>query len=283
LLWRLEAAAKNLLSMTAVIPAFVNPAASRADETRAALERAACFDIREVAPRVITEAVRSAVSKGATRIAVAGGDGTLSAGAAAIVGSDVELLVVPAGTLNHFARDHGIPIELDAACALATSSNVIAVDVARVNGRIFLNTSSVGMYSTFVRLREHAERLLGYWLASAVAALRTMIRAKPFHLRLETESMRRHYRTHLVFIGVGERDLRIAAAGERKVGGRSGLHLAVLRSWKLRYDEMLVKSCSIEQRHSTVALDGEVVRMDSPLEYSLEPKALRVVVPPSTI
>jgi diacylglycerol kinase family enzyme len=269
--------------MAAVIPAFVNPAASRADETRAALEKAACFDIREVAPGSITEAVRAAIAQGATRIAVAGGDGTLSAGAAAIVGSEAELLVVPAGTLNHFARDYGIPIELDAACALAASSSVISVDIARVNGRVFLNTSSVGMYSTFVRLRERAERLLGYWLASAVAALRTMVRAKAFHLRLETEAMRRHYRTHLVFIGVGERDLRIAAAGERKLNGRSGLHLAVLRSWKLRYDEMLVTSCSIEQRHSTVALDGEVVRMDSPLEYTLEPRALRVVVPPSTI
>ena len=266
-----------------MIPAFVNPAASRADETRAALEKAACFDIRAVAPDSITEAVRAAVAEGATRIAVAGGDGTLSAGAAAIVGSDVELLVVPAGTLNHFARDYGIPTELDAACALASSSHVISVDVARVNGRVFLNTSSVGMYSTFVRLREHAEHFLGYWLASAVAALRTMIRAKPFHLRLETKSVRRHYRTHLVFIGVGERDLRIAAAGERKPQGRSGLHLAVLRSWKLKYDELLVTSCSIEQRHSTVALDGEVIRMNSPLEYALEPKALRVVVPPSTI
>jgi diacylglycerol kinase family enzyme len=261
----------------------VNTAGVRAEETRAALVKAGCFDIRDVAPDSITEAVTAAAAAGATRIAVAGGDGSLSAGAAAIAGSRVELLVIPAGTLNHFAHDYGIPTDLDAACALAASTNVIQVDIARVNGRVFVNTSSVGMYSTFVRLRERAEAFLGYWLASAVAALRTMIRAKPFHLRLETDSVRRHYRTHLVFIGVGERDLRISAAGERKADGRSGLHLAVLRSWKLKYDQMLVTSCSIEQRHSTVALDGEVVRMDSPLEYVLEPRALRVVVPPSTI
>src|SRR5688500_14055175 len=181
-----------------VIPAFVNPAAGNADEVNRALRKAGCFDVRPVAPGEITQAVRAAVNEGATRIAAVGGDGTVSAAAAAIAKTGVELVVIPAGTFNHFARGNGIPTELDAAtaiaksdvelveitagtfthlardlaiptglaaaCAIATTGTVQRADVARVNGRLFLNTSSVGVYANFVRVREQFEPRAGYWL-----------------------------------------------------------------------------------------------------------------------
>jgi len=266
-----------------VIPVLLNPSAGRADEVRSALSNAGCFDIRPVGGSEVKQAAQEALAEGARRVAVAGGDGTISSAAAALAGSSAELIVIPAGTFNHFARDHGIPSDIGAACDLAKSRAVKEVDVALVNGRLFLNMSSVGTYATFVRLREAMEPYLGYWLASLFAAARTLIRAKPFALRIETELSRREYHTRLAFIGVGERDVSITAAGERVRHGRSALHLLVLRGWRLRFDRAFVNRCLIEQRHSTVAVDGEVVHLQSPLRYVFWPKALRLVVPPSTI
>jgi diacylglycerol kinase family enzyme len=282
-----------------VIPAFVNPAAGNAAEIDRVL-REAGFDVRDVEPSQITQAVRDAIAGGARRVAVAGGDGTISAAAAAVAKTDVELAVIPAGTLNHFARAHGIPMALNAACAAARMGRVTFADVAWVNGRLFLNTSSVGVYANFVRVRERFEPTLGYWLASALAVVRTFVRVKAFNLSLEAEGIERQYHTPLVFIGLGERELRLPMLGKRLQDGRAGLHVMVVRgrtrarmfalsfaaaargikavSRTPHFDSILVTRCTIEQRHSKVAVDGEIVEMDSPLEYELGRNALKIVV-----
>jgi diacylglycerol kinase family enzyme len=283
-----------------VIPAFVNPAAGNARELDRAL-RAAGFDVREVDPAEITQAVRRAVAEGVSRVVIAGGDGTISAAAAAVATTGVALAVVPAGTLNHFARDHGIPTELDEACAIARAGRVVHVDVAWVNGRLFLNTSSVGVYANFVRVRERLESTVGYWLASALSMVRTFIRVQPFGVSFESQGIQRRYETPLVFIGLGERELKLPMLGRRVRDGRSGLHVMVVRGRTRarllalslaaaargiravartpHLDSFLVTQCSIEQRHSKVAIDGEIVEMASPLEFDLGKEALNIVVP----
>jgi diacylglycerol kinase family enzyme len=287
-----------------VIPAFVNPAAGNADDVDRALRNAGCFDIRPMPPASLTQAVKDAVARGARRVAAVGGDGTVSAAAAAIARTGVELVVIPAGTLNHFARDHGIPTDLPGACEVAQSGRVRSADVAWVNGRLFLNTSSVGVYANFVRVRERLEPRFGYWMSSALAMVRTFARVRPFRVSLEAEDLERDYETPLVFIGLGERELKLPKLGGRVDRGAGGLHVLVVRgrtrarlvtlsfaaaargTWALartpHLDSFLVDRCTIEQRHSTVAVDGEIVNMDSPLTYELGRGALRIVVP-STI
>lgn len=284
-----------------VIPAFVNPAAGNADDVDKALRKAGCFDIRAVAWNNVTEAVRKAVREGATRVAAAGGDGTVSAAAAAVAGTPVALAVIPAGTLNHFARAHAVPMNLDAACATAASGRVVAVDVGWVNGRLFLNTSSVGVYANFVRVRERWEPRFGYWLSSTLAMVRSFARVRPFRVWFESDAVQRSYETPLVFVAVGERELKLPRLGGLVEGGRTGLHVMVVKgrtrarivalslaaaarglralSRTPHLDSYLVSKCRIEQRHSTVAVDGEVVTMVSPLEYELGTGALRIIVP----
>jgi diacylglycerol kinase family enzyme len=284
-----------------VIPTFVNPAAGNAAEVDEALRKAGCFDVREVAPDEVTQAVQAAVERGATRVAAVGGDGTISAAAAAVARTDVQLVVIPGGTFNHFARDNGIPTDLEAACAIAQSDRIKNVDVGWVNGRLFLNTSSVGVYANFVRVRERLEPRYGYWLSSALSMIRTFARVQAFKLQFESAVLEKPYKTPLVFIGVGARELKLPMLGGRIEGGRSGLHVLIVRgrtrarlialafeaaargtralSRTPHLDSFLVDHCTIEQRHSTVAVDGEVVRMDSPLEYELGRGALKLVVP----
>jgi len=287
-----------------VIPAFVNSAAGNASEVDAALRKAECFDVRDVAPDEVTQAVRNAIERGATRVAAVGGDGTISAAAAAVARTNAELVVIPGGTFNHFARDNGIPTDLDAACAIARSDRVKNVDVGWVNGRLFLNTSSVGVYANFVRVRERLEPRLGYWLASALSMFRTLARVQPFNIQFESAVLEKPYKTPLVFIGLGERELKLPMLGGRIDNGRSGIHVLIVRgrtrarlvalafeaaargtralSRTPHLDTFLVDRCTIEQRHSTVAVDGEVVQMESPLDYTLGRGALKLVVPASS-
>ena len=266
-----------------------------------ALREAGCYEIRAIEPLECTKAVRAAVVAGATRVAAVGGDGTVAAVAAAIAGTDVELVVIPAGTLNHFARDHGIPADLGDACAAGTSSRVVRADVGWVNGRLFLSTSSVGVYANFVRIRELHEPRFGYWVSSLYAMARTFLRVRPFGLWFETDAVQQPYVTPLAFIALGERELKLPRLGGRVPGGRAGLHVMIVNGRRRarlvalafaaaargvravsrtpHLDSFIVERCTIEQRHSTVALDGEVVTLRSPLEYEFCKGALRLVVP----
>lgn len=249
----------------------------------------------------IEPAVREAALPGTPVVAVAGGDGTLGQAAAALVGSDTALAVLPAGTRNHFARDHEIPLDPPQALDVAASGVARTVDVGRVEGRIFLNTSSVGSYVNYVRLRWRMERWLGYGGASVVAAMRNLRRFRGYAVRLEVDGMQVRYEAPVVFIGVGERELARPSIGGRKRGGRRGLHVLVLsetsrlaavrlaaRAFTTGLTSLgeesgvhgfLVDACEVDlpRPQGTVALDGELEGMRAPLRYQLERDALRVI------
>jgi len=284
------------------ILALVNSKSGAADKARSALEQSGAFDVRVVEPERLSESVRSAVADGRRRIVVAGGDGSIGSAARCLVGTGVELAIVPGGTLNHFARDLGIPADLPSACEIAADQTVTAcADVGYVNGRLFLNTSSVGAYVRLVRTRERLERLFGYKLASAAAALRVFVGPPQFDVELEVEGIVRRYRTPIVFVGVGERELKLPTLGKRVTGGRRGLHVMVVRGRRKagllalafaavargvqhvsrtpKLDSFIVDRCRvILRRRGPVAVDGEIVELDTPLEYEIAPRALRVVV-----
>ncbi len=284
-----------------MIPAFVNSASDDAADIEKALRDSGGFDVQRVPPNLVTQSVKAAIARGATRIVAAGGDGTVGAAAAAVARTAVELAIIPGGTLNHFARDHGIPTDIAAACEVAKSGRIALADVGWVNGRLFLNTSAVGIYANFVRVRERMEPHFGYWLGSLVALARTFVRVRPFHLWFETADVQRPYVTPQVFVGVGERELKLPKLGGRVDHGRSGLHVLIVRGRRRgrlvalafaaaargthattrtpHLDGFLVDHCTIEQKHSTVAVDGEIVTMDSPLVYELGRDALKIVVP----
>jgi diacylglycerol kinase family enzyme len=261
--------------------------------------------VREVEGGAIAEATREAVAAGSRRIAVVGGDGTIAAAAGVLAGTGIELAVIPGGTLNHFARDLGIPTSLPEAATLAAAGAVRAVDAATVNGRLFLNTSSVGAYVVFVRARERLEQRMGYRLASALAGVGTLARMSRFRVEIEVDGVSRSYLTPMVFVGVGERELRLPTLGNRVPDGRAGLHLFVVRGrtraallglalvaaargWRYarrtpRLDSFVVDRLRIVMRRpiGNVAVDGELVPMRAPLEYVIQRGALQVVCGPS--
>ena len=169
-----------------------------------------------------------------------------------------------------------------------------------MNGRLFLNTSAVGAYVTFVRVRERLEHRLSYRLASLIAGMRLIARLPTFRVSLYVEGAKREYVTPLVFIGVGERELKLPKLGGRVAGGTAGLHVMVVRSRSgartialalaamargveavaatPAMDAFLVDRCVIEPRMHVAAVDGELVKVAPPLDYRHVPGGLRVVV-----
>ena len=271
-----------------------------------ALEHSGDFEVRLISPELLPAALREEVARGTPRVLVAGGDGTLGTAAAVLRGGTTELAIVPAGTLNHLAKDLALPEDLTSAIAVARAPTTTRIDLGAVNSHVFLNTCSVGAYVAFVRLRDRLERWLGYRLASLVAGIRVLVRIRTFRIVLEVDGVEREYETPLVFIGLGERELKLPQLGKRVQGGRRGLHVMVVRSRTgarllalalaavargskavartPALDAFLVDRLRIEPKRSTkvwrVAVDGETVAIDAPLEFTLLPEALPVVVPP---
>ncbi len=237
------------------------------------------------------------------RIVVAGGDGTVATVAAAVSGSETELAVIPGGTLNHFARNHGIPTDADEAVCVARDGRCIQADVGYTGGRLFLNTSVVGAYVTYVRMRERLERYMGYHLASLAAAVRLFFRLRSVRVVLDIDGVQKQYDTPLVFIGVGERELQVPALGNRLPHGRHCLHVLVVRERRAarvlaialeamtrgvqaaaqqpELESFLVDRCTLDMAGgmSRIAVDGEIVTMQSPIECRIAVGALTVVVP----
>lgn len=288
---------------TARIPAIVNVSSGTADEAREALAESGEFEVHEVQPDDIAATVKRLVGAGARRLLVVGGDGTIGTAAATLVEMSAELAVLPGGTLNHFARDLGISTEAAEAVTLATSGTARGVDVGMVNDRLFLNTSSVGVYVRFVHVREELEKRFGYRLASVIAAFRIMLTVRLMAVEVVVDGEKRIHRSPLVFIGVGERALQLPAMGQRVEGGQRGLHVMVIRgrartrllalgltaavrgmdsaSRTPHFESFIVDELHIGMRgRGTVAVDGEVVELKTPLVYSLKRDALSVVCPP---
>ncbi|MDB5937074.1 MAG: sphingosine kinase [Massilia sp.] len=248
------------------------------------------------------DTARKAVEEGAQLVVAGGGDGTINAVASVLAGTDTALGVLPLGTLNHFAKDLGIPQVLEEAIANVAKGKPVQVDVGAVNDRIFLNNSSLGLYPDIVRHREKQQHRLGRgkWPAAAWATIAALRRYPFLNVKLAVDGAQHERITPFVFIGNNEYSMQGLAIGERQCldGGKLSLYVAQRpgRLGLLRFafralcgrlaqdrdfDVMLSEKFDIatRHRHLRVATDGEVTLMTTPLRYRIMPAALTVIVP----
>lgn len=246
----------------------------------------------------LTQTARTLAARGdLDAVVAAGGDGTVSAVAAGVVagGSHGALGVIPLGTLNHFAKDLGVK-------DLATAVDAIArgetrrIDVGEVNGRVFINNSSIGLYPELVREREQQRG--GKWRAMVRAAWRILVRFPMLHVAIAFAGRVLSARTPVVFVGNNEYEVTIGAVGKRKRLDAGALSIYTVRVqsrlrmlWVtfrelLRGDPPDIEVHAVERadivankRTLVVAVDGEVVRLQPPLMYRSLPGALRVFAP----
>lgn len=249
----------------------------------------------------LQKGIDAAIAGAAAALVGGGGDGTINTIASALVDTGIPLGVLPLGTLNHFAKDLGIPLGLDEAAAVLLAGFTKAVDVGEVNGKFFLNNSSLGLYPRMVRLRAaHPARGWRKWIVAFWALIKTMERNPKISVSIEAEGERLVTRTPIVFIGNNEYEMSGLEAGTRASVTGATLAIYVVRgggrprlmrlAWRMftgrafrsgELDVTLVSEATISMRGSrtSVALDGEVVTLETPLEYRIRPAALRVLTP----
>ena len=235
-------------------------------------------------------------------IVVGGGDGSLRTVASVLANTGVPLGILPLGTLNHFARDLGIPLDLGEAIAVLAEGTVRNVDIGAMNGEIFLNNSSIGLYPFLVLQRERRRRRehLPKWAAMLLALPRVLRHLPLFRLIVRVDEWAEACRSPLVFIGNNEYQLALPAFGkrERLDGAELSIYIAkpqsrlaffrlacraVLGLSRPERDLRFVRgrTADIESRrhHLLVAFDGEVELLRPPLHYKIRPGALAVFAP----
>jgi YegS/Rv2252/BmrU family lipid kinase len=249
----------------------------------------------------VTGLARKAVERGSRMVVAGGGDGTLNAVASALVGSETPLGILPMGTLNHFARDVGIPLDLEKAVEALVSGGPISVDVGEVNGQPFLNNSGLGLYPVIVHMRELRQgHAVSKWPAAIWATIKALSHYERLAIRVTVDGDQLLRRTPIVFVGNNEYSIEGAGLPSRTTldDGRLCVYIPHHQGrWRLiwfslkslftptrpqkGFDAFLTTECRIETRHRhlKISLDGEVKGMSTPLDYRIRPGALRVMVP----
>ena len=278
--------------------------AAREEEVRRFLHEAGIdAECTVAAPDGLRSAFEAAARQAPDAIIAAGGDGTVGLGAAIAVDHDLPLGVLPMGTLNHLARDAGIPADLGDAARVIASGQVRRVDVAEVNGTIFVNNSSVGLYAEMIRERDSQRRRLGRSkrLAMLIASLRALYHFKRRRLTIRIEGAQQPIVTPLLFIGNNDYEISLFALGRRQALDRGELCLYALLARNRRQLVSLavrrlfgrldqkrdfigltgVKAVEIETPYPALSIsaDGERLHMVTPLRYRIRPGALRLLMP----
>jgi diacylglycerol kinase family enzyme len=231
-------------------------------------------------------------------VVAAGGDGTVRLTAQLAVGSNLNLGVLPLGTLNHFAKDVGLPPDLESAAKTIAGGVVSPVDYCTVNDQVFVNNASLGIYPATVKNRDKMLKAWGKWLAGAKALISALRSNQNLHCSVITPDGKKSYSSPLIFvgnnpytvdkIGVGNREdltvgkmfLYIARTSKRrKLLALAVLHLFGIHPQTFQTNTETTGPLTIESAKSptTIALDGETVTMNFPLRFKIHAKSLKVM------
>ena len=262
-------------------------------------------DVRMADPDGIAAAfAEAAASEEVDAVVAGGGDGTVSSAANQLAGSGRALGILPLGTLNHFARDAGIPLALDEAAAVIAAGHVRKVDLGDVNGHLFANNSAVGLYPRIVRSRDEQRQRLGRSkrLALLLASLHALRRFSRHRLTISISGLEAPVETPLLFVGNNRYETSLLTLGRRAALHRGelclyaplvrtrlqflGLGLRAIFGLTKQRDFISLHGVSEATVHSgcaslNVSADGEALLMETPLRYRIRPGALKLIVPAS--
>ncbi len=245
--------------------------------------------------------IKTYLKHGVEVIGAAGGDGTINSVASCLVNTNVPLVVIPFGTLNHFARDIGVSSNLEQALTLFDDTTTeMKIDVGEVNGYYFLNNSSIGIYPRLVKQREKHEERVGKWFAYLLAGLSVLRRPNLWHVKLAINGEVQNLKVGLLFFSNNRINTSPLGAGQRarldaqvfdtflvKASTPFELFRVAASFLRGKLDQSpLVTQTEVSEatvyatrHHLRVAFDGETRNFSSPLKYKIHPAALLVRVP----
>jgi len=259
-------------------------------------------EIYWVEPPKLLSVIEDLKESGVDIIVVGGGDGTINGAANALVGTDVALGVLPLGTFNHFARDLGMPLPLEEAIRALAKGTVQSIDVGEVNGRVFVNNASIGIYTYAVRRRDIYRQQLGLGKLAAMgyALLGALWRLPVMRIWLQINGRREFMKTPFIFVGNNRYEAEPFAFLRRQSlseGLLSVFYTRKMRRWtlfKIVFQTLLGRMqkapelekfwteevrIEINRKRLKLVMDGEVVPVQPPLMFHIRRRVLRVVTP----
>lgn len=245
-----------------------------------------------------TKLLKAAGAKRGAVLVAAGGDGTVQFTAGIARATGAILGIVPLGTLNHFAKDAGMPLDIDGAVAAIKKGATTKVDTGDVNGQIFINNSSIGIYPQSLRTRKKYRHKVGNIPSAIVSMAKVLVRPRRYRIILQVDGKRITRRTPFVFIGnnaytvrgneflnrasLTEGRLAIYIIKAKKPWHVVRLFATALFTKKRRTPDLDIyyaDGCTIKNRRRQlpVAFDGEVETLKTPLHYTMQAKSLRII------
>lgn len=245
--------------------------------------------------------VKTESAKSQAVIVAAGGDGTVSFVASMLHGTKAKMGVIASGTLNHFAKDMGLPLNAKKAVATIVKGNVRSIDAAMVNKRVFVNNSSIGLYPRSLRAREQYDGQIGKWPAAVLGAIKVLARPRRYRVTLTIDGKDITRRTPFVFIGNNDYHVNKQPFSRREEMDAGKLSVYIIKAnnafgvFRMFMHALFTKKrrtaefeiyhvpaftiATKRHRKLHVAYDGEVATLKTPLVYASLPKSLRVIAP----
>jgi diacylglycerol kinase family enzyme len=259
-------------------------------------------DVRIVAGPDLAETARSAAGDGFDAVIAGGGDGTLNTIANTLAGGPVAFAVLPLGTHNHFAKELGLPLDLDGAIRALAAGSMEDLDIGEVNGFVFLNFSALGLHPLVVKHREAQREARGRrkFLALFVALLSVLRRLPVLRVRLFFGDTVIRRTTPSVIVCNNAHQMRVFGVESVSQADRGVLNVYLARStrwwgvvWLIiraafrslqtakKFESLALNDFTIEtrSRHARVSIDGEVTDLQTPLHYRVRPGGLRIIRP----
>lgn len=273
-----------------------DPATIRAEIKAAIAEHGELASIELASGRAIVRGIDQALRSGCDTLIVGGGDGSVSYAASKLAGTGVTLGVLPLGTINLLGRDLNMPTDLDSALLAITDAQVRPMDLAQVNGEYFHSISGVGFFAQMARAREETRDLPTRLLRIAAAAWRSIERTNSSEFEVEIDGRRGRYQAYAVLVtnnsfdgddwrrarlDAGQLEVHIAEGEGAFTKLKAGADL-LTGAWRDNESIQSYKGSVIvirrQRRHSWIAIDGELKRRRNPLHYSIQSKALKVLM-----
>lgn len=249
----------------------------------------------------IAKAVKAAHADGRIIVA-AGGDGTINAVAAACHANGATMGIIPLGTFNYFARENAIPVDVAGAIDVLVHGRAKTASAGMVNGRLFLVNASFGLYTTIIRNREQFKKRFGrYRIVALASALSCLLRGRAtFGVDVDSHGKTLHRDTSMVFVGNNKIQLESLGLATAETEGPETISMVLLKPvtrWQTarlllrgllrdmrseeRLEEFSASHISVHTRRRSVAcvVDGEIVNLAAPLEFSAVPEALQLICP----
>lgn len=225
-------------------------------------------------------------------IAVVGGDGTMSNVTNLLKDTGAILMPIPGGTLNHFTKDLGIPQVIPDALQYFKSAKTTKIDVGQIDGKVFINNSSIGFYSDSLFERDEREKKYGKWPAMIISTIEAFFRYRTYKVTIDGKQ----YSTPLVFVGNNKYKVRGFSFQRSNltdevlsvyiVRGKSRLNLffaslSLLSGQKnipKKLKSFTTKEVTITTKHTLrVSRDGEYEKLPSPLHYKIQGSSVNIL------